>query len=78
MGTRTQKRGDRRRSRTVGRIKRGGGNGGEPARSPLGRRPYAGRMAARSRAANGCGGVSETTMRKNNGAGTPCPVATHT
>jgi hypothetical protein len=31
------KRGHRGRSRTVGRIKRGGGNGGEPVRSPLGR-----------------------------------------
>jgi hypothetical protein len=30
------KRGDRRRSRTVGRIKRGDGNDGEPVRSPLG------------------------------------------
>ena len=30
------KRGDRGRSRTVGRIKRGGGDGGEPVRSPLG------------------------------------------
>ena len=29
------KRGDRRRRRTVGRIKRGGGDGGEPVRSPL-------------------------------------------
>ena len=36
-GTRTQiKRGDRGRRRTVGRIKRGGGDGGEPARSPPG------------------------------------------
>lgn len=34
MGTRTHKRGDRGRRRTVGRIKRGGGNGGEPVRSP--------------------------------------------
>lgn len=35
MGTRTQfKRGDRGRRRTVGRIKRGGGDGGEPVRSP--------------------------------------------
>ena len=31
------KRGDRRRRRTVGRIERGGGDGGEPARSPPGR-----------------------------------------
>jgi hypothetical protein len=30
MGTRTQKRGDRGRRRTEGRINRGGGNGGEP------------------------------------------------
>lgn len=34
MGTRTHKRGDRGRCRTVGRINRGGGNGGEPVRSP--------------------------------------------
>ncbi len=33
-GTGPDKRGDRRRRRTVGRIKRGGGDGGEPARSP--------------------------------------------
>jgi len=31
MGTRTRKRGDRGRSRTVRRIKRGGGDGGERA-----------------------------------------------
>src|SRR5688500_6289562 len=31
-GTRIRKRGDRRRRRTVGRIERGGGDGGEPAR----------------------------------------------
>ncbi len=38
MGTRTPiKRGDRGRRRTVGRIERGGGNGGEPVRSPPGR-----------------------------------------
>ena len=30
------KRGDRRRRRTVGRIERGGGDGGEPVRSPSG------------------------------------------
>jgi len=30
------KRGDRWRSRTVGRIERGDGNGGEPVRSPSG------------------------------------------
>jgi hypothetical protein len=30
------KRGDQGRSRTAGRIKRGGGNGGEPVRSPPG------------------------------------------
>lgn len=30
-GTRTQKRGDRRRRRTAGRIEGGGGDGGEPA-----------------------------------------------
>jgi hypothetical protein len=29
------KRGDRGRSRTVGRIERGGGDGGDPARSPV-------------------------------------------
>ena len=33
------KRGDRGRRRTVGRIERGGGDGGEPVRSPLGRPP---------------------------------------
>jgi len=32
----------------MGRIKRGGGNGGEPARSPLGRRSYADCMTGRS------------------------------
>ncbi len=38
MGTRTLiKRGDRGRRRTVGRIERGGGDGGEPVRSPPGR-----------------------------------------
>ncbi len=36
LGTRTHKRGDRRRRRTVGRINRGGGDGGEPVRSPPG------------------------------------------
>ena len=35
----------------MGRIKRGGGDGGEPARSPPGRSSYADRMAARSRSA---------------------------
>lgn len=34
------KRGDRRRSRTVGRIKCGGGDGGEPVRGP----PYGERL----------------------------------
>lgn len=42
MGTRTHKRGDRGRRRTVGRIDRGGGNGGEPVRSP----PVAGQSGA--------------------------------
>ena len=37
MGTRTRKRGDRGRRRTVGWIKRGGGDGGEPVLSPPGR-----------------------------------------
>ncbi len=38
MGTRTLiKRGDRGRRRTVGRIERGGGDDGEPVRSPPGR-----------------------------------------
>src|SRR5258708_1326380 len=32
-----EKRGNRRRRRTLGRIDCGGGNGGEPVRSPLGR-----------------------------------------
>ena len=40
MGTRTQKRGDRRRSRTLGRINRGDGDGGEPVRSPSGRSSF--------------------------------------
>ena len=40
LGTRTRKRGDRRRRRTVGRIKRGGGDGGEPVWGPPGRRQY--------------------------------------
>ena len=35
-----EKRGDRGRRRTERRIERGGGNGGETVRSPLGRRPY--------------------------------------
>jgi len=39
-GTRTQKRGDRRRSRTLGRIDRGDGDGGEPVWSPLGRSSF--------------------------------------
>lgn len=30
------KRGDRGRRRTAGRIERGGGNGGDPVRSPSG------------------------------------------
>lgn len=34
------KRGDRGRSRTMRRIERGGGDGGEPVRSPLGRLTY--------------------------------------
>jgi len=34
--TRPMKRGDRGRSRTMGRIEHGGGNGGEPVRSPSG------------------------------------------
>jgi len=41
---REYKRGDRRRRRTLGRIDGGGGNGGDPARSPQGRCTYAGRM----------------------------------
>lgn len=40
MGTRTRMRGDRRRRRTLGRIKGGGGDGGEPVRSPPGRPVY--------------------------------------
>lgn len=45
MGTRTHKRGDRGRRRTVGRIERGGGDGGEPVRSPQGRLElFAGRV----------------------------------
>lgn len=34
------KRGDHGRRRTEGRIEHGGGNGGEPARSPPGRPSY--------------------------------------
>jgi hypothetical protein len=40
LGTRTHKRGDRGRRRTMGRINRGGGNGGEPVRSPPGAARY--------------------------------------
>jgi hypothetical protein len=40
MGTRTRMRGDRRRRRTLGRIEGGGGDGGEPVRSPPGRPAY--------------------------------------
>ena len=40
LGTRTHKRGDRRRSRTLGRIKGGDGDGGEPVRSPSGRSSF--------------------------------------
>lgn len=45
-GTRAHKRGDRRRRRTVRRIKCGGGEGGEPALSPPGWKSYASRQRA--------------------------------
>ena len=60
MGTRTRKRGDRGRSRTVGRIKRGGGDGGEPVRSPLGWSQTIGRAPGRNvEVAGRVGGGSE-------------------
>ena len=37
MGTRTRQARGPRESRIVGRIERGGGDGGEPVRSPPGR-----------------------------------------
>ena len=43
-GTRTRKRGDRRRRRTVGRIEGGGGDGGEPVGARQAGRDRAGRI----------------------------------
>lgn len=49
-GTRTKKRGDRGRRHTVGWIERGSGDGGDPARSPLGDRVFGRRRAGIRRA----------------------------
>jgi hypothetical protein len=56
----------------MGRIKRGGGNGGEPARSPLGRRPYAAAwLGDLSPATNRCG-VPADNIREEHGGRHAC------